>query len=74
MQRTVRLVVLSVLLAFLVLGAASPRPVHADAVVGIGTGSCTESALDAVLGCSGPTGSPPLTGIRPRLWATTMRL
>ena len=41
---------LSLLFAFLVLGTASPQPVHAFGVVGTGTAdSCTEAALDTAL-------------------------
>jgi hypothetical protein len=42
------------LLSSLLLTASSPRPVHADAVVGTGTASsCTEVALNAALGGGG---------------------
>jgi hypothetical protein len=41
-------------LTLLFLAAAwSPRPVRADAVVGTGTGSCTEAALEAALAGGG---------------------
>ena len=55
----IRAVVACTLAVLLVAAAWSPRPVRADAVVGTGTASsCTESALNAALGCGAPSGSP----------------
>jgi len=43
-----------VIAALVVLAALSPRPVHAEAVVGTGTASsCTEAALDTALAAGG---------------------
>ena len=50
----IRAVVARTLAVLLVAAAWSPRPVHADAVVGTGTAdSCTEAALDSALAGGG---------------------